>query len=1382
MKTALAVGAALAALAAAQPAAADTLLVVPDSVATGDAHVVARYESFSLVEATGDDVARLRRAGADRRDDMRLVETAAGELDPAVEREALTSDRERVLALVQFVGPPKDAWVERLRATGAQLLTYQAENAYIVHARGDAVDRLAALQTGDRAVRAVSVMTAADKLEDRTSESGIFAVTTLASAPARAASRPPITVGALRTDFVALSQGEAARLAADPGVVAIEAHSDPEPLDERAAQIVAGNLVAPALTQPAGPAYRDWLEAMGFDDEPFGFAIDVTDSGLDNGAHPPAHTDFASRVAYRANHTADPDARDCRGHGTNVASIAAGAGAAEDDQGFDHGLGIAPLAKVGASKIFDCNGTAPSFNPVAVAAAAHAGGARISNNSWGAGQGEYSVFSAVYDALVRDASPDPGAQPLVEVFAAGNDGRRGYGTVGDEASAKNVITVGAAESVRASGTDGCGVPDAGADSARDIIDFSSRGPTFDGRLKPDLVAPGTHVLGAAPQHPAYAGTSVCNKFLAGSTTYSLSSGTSQAAPQVSGAAALVRRWYERAHGGPPSPALTKALLVNTATDLAGGQNGKGATVAAGPNHDQGWGRVNLGTVFDGTPRDLRDQTDTLGASGDRRARAYSVPDPGAPVKVTLAWTDAPGPTTGNPVVNDLDLVVDAGGRSYKGNVFAGAFSRTGGAADPRNNVESVYLPPGTELFSVRVVGTTIAGDGVPSNGDTSDQDYALVVSNAEPAPAPVLVQDSTLVDDGGDGDGALEPGEPFTLDERLLNAGDATASAVTGTLAGADLAIGQATSAWPELGADARATNATRFTGTLSADATCGAPVEATLSLTTSAGPQTVPLTLPTGATGAPVARTQTLSPRLTIPDDNPVGISSTIEVAAAGVIKDLDVRIGDIDHPWVGDLRIDLVGPDGTSVTLAAQPGGVLNFGDDFVNTVFDDEAATDIAAGAAPYTGRFRPQDDQLSRFDGKQQQGIWTLRVRDLYDDAVGTLGGWGTATSPATCSIAPLTAIDSGPADGSTSTSASPTFAFSSEVAGATFECRLDGSAFRSCVSPRKYGGLADGSHTFEVRSVSGGKPDPTPAARTWTIDATAPSTTITGGPSGRVADAAASFAFEAPGATFECSLDGAAFAACTSPQAYDGLAEGDHTFQVRARDALGNTEAAKSRAWTIDTTAPAVTITSAGATISGTAGAAAGDSGTVTVTIDKGARTLTATRDAAGAWAVDVSLPPGDHTARAEQADDALPANVGQSDELAFRIAAPPPETTVTEPPPPATVVPPPPAPSFLAVAVKGKRATVLAGCASACELRINGKRRVSLPAAGTALARVKLKGRRRATLTVGGTTLTLPIRRSVRAVASDGSPVSAKVRRGRLVVVAGTQRAVAVLR
>ena len=93
---------------------------------------------------------------------------------------------------------------------------------------------------------------------------------------------------------------------------------------------------------------------------------------------------------------------------------------------------------------------------------AYSGGATISNNSWGVGGtaswGAYGSRARAYDALVRDAQPGTGGnQQMVEVFSAGNDGGTGQGTIASEASAKNVITVGASEGVRASGTDGCAV-------------------------------------------------------------------------------------------------------------------------------------------------------------------------------------------------------------------------------------------------------------------------------------------------------------------------------------------------------------------------------------------------------------------------------------------------------------------------------------------------------------------------------------------------------------------------------------------------------------------------------------------------------------------------------------------------------------------------------------------------------------------------------------------------------------------------------------------------------------------------------------------------------------------------------------------------------------
>ncbi len=360
-------------------------------------------------------------------------------------------------------------------------------------------------------------------------------------------------MGELRTQFLRLTAAEVETLAADPAVVTVSPYSSPKLADERASQIVAGN-VTPAF-QPSPPGYLAWHNSLGIGGTTFDFVIDFTDEGFDNGsATNPEHDDFhedgnpaePSRVAYVRDFTADTSGEDCGGHGTNVASIAAGYGADGPNRtdcttSYRYGMGVAPRARIGASKVFACNGVA-TIDPEAIAREAWEDDARISNNSWGnQDAGGYSADSQDYDEIVRDAHPGlPGNQPMVEVFAAGNTGDRedgpaneGYGSINSPGTAKNVITVGASENVRSVGLDGCGVDDSAANSARDLLDFSSRGPTDDLRQKPDLVAPGTHMVGARPAHGAYdGGDCTCTPFF--NPFYSVVSGTSQAAAAVFG--------------------------------------------------------------------------------------------------------------------------------------------------------------------------------------------------------------------------------------------------------------------------------------------------------------------------------------------------------------------------------------------------------------------------------------------------------------------------------------------------------------------------------------------------------------------------------------------------------------------------------------------------------------------------------------------------------------------------------------------------------------------------------------------------------------------------------------------------------------------------------
>jgi hypothetical protein len=215
------------------------LLVVPHSfegraaLGRSDAHVVARYEEFTLVEAVGGDDERLRRAGADRRDDMREVTLPAAKLDPRRDRPSLAAkgarDRDETLAVVQFVGPVKARWLERLEESGARVVQYASQNAYVVHANGAEVDRLARLVGTDAAVRAVTPVAAADKVDDSLTRGGArtMAVQTIAGeagAPARRKAtaagrmvRSESSVGDLRTQFVRIDGAEAAALAEEPG-------------------------------------------------------------------------------------------------------------------------------------------------------------------------------------------------------------------------------------------------------------------------------------------------------------------------------------------------------------------------------------------------------------------------------------------------------------------------------------------------------------------------------------------------------------------------------------------------------------------------------------------------------------------------------------------------------------------------------------------------------------------------------------------------------------------------------------------------------------------------------------------------------------------------------------------------------------------------------------------------------------------------------------------------------------------------------------------------------------------------------------------------------------------------------------------------------------
>jgi hypothetical protein len=570
------------------------------------------------------------------------------------------------------------------------------------------------------------------------------------------------------------------QLAQRGDVVSIQRFTTPIPQDERQDIILTGNLNG---NVPMMMDYFDYLTSKGININTIStFGVNLSDTGVDNGTQVPNHfglyksgdptSSANSRVIYnRRVPSGGGTIQGCDGHGNINAHIIGGyvpSGTVNgvDFDAFPHadaslfrwGRGVAPFVKIGSSVIFDPNYTFPTFKNIE--SEAYRDMARISSNSWGSpGDNLYDSQAQQYDALVRDAQPDaacnlpdcisvPGNQEYTIVFAAGNSGP-GTHSVSSPSTAKNVITVGAAENVNPfGGSDLCGWPDTVADSANDIVSFSGRGPTSDNRIKPDIMGPGTHVTGGVAQQtivtPAGSGTGdnlacfngslVCGGkgsiyWPLGQQWYTSSTGTSHSTPATSGIAALVRQQFINLALNVPSPALTKALIMNTARYMTG--VGANDTL---PSNNQGMGESDLNNFFDlfGLSHSFHDEiaSELFTATGQSKTFTGNVGTSSKPFRVTLVWTDAPGPTSGNAYVNNLDLQVTVGGNTYLGNVFSGPNSITGGVADVRNNVESVFLPAGvTGPFTVKVIATNIAGDGVPGNGFSLDQDFALVINN-----------------------------------------------------------------------------------------------------------------------------------------------------------------------------------------------------------------------------------------------------------------------------------------------------------------------------------------------------------------------------------------------------------------------------------------------------------------------------------------------------------------------------------------------------------------------------------------------------------------------------------------------------------------------------
>lgn len=460
-----------------------------------------------------------------------------------------------------------------------------------------------------------------------------------------------------------------------------------------------------------------------------GQVVSMADTGLDSGNVSSVHKDFSGAVVSGypfglwSKSWEDP-----MGHGTHVAGSVLGRGTASN------GLlkGGAYEAKMVAEGMWS-----PMLKNLSVPsklgdlfAKAYADGARIHTNSWGGARsfGAYDNFAVQVDEWMY-ANPD-----MLILFAAGNsgsdknkDGRIDADSMASPGTAKNVLTVGASENKVSTG--GIQVPISKLRAAKDewpaepiysdyisnnengLAMFSSRGPTTDGRIKPDIVAPGTNILSVKSQvNGAEALWGAYNN------DYVWSGGTSMATPLTAGAAAIARQFLvEKGGVQNPSGALMKAVMIHTAVDMYPGQFGEvGAArgqeiLTRRPNSDEGYGRVDVSNIVKlGAATKLIDNRQGV-AQGSEVSYEFTLTRPGK-LYANLVWTDAPGSSNAaQALVNDLDLVLTM----PNGQVVT--------PNDHTNNLEMIEkegLPAGTYKLVVK-------GNKIPQ-GKGGTQAYALV--------------------------------------------------------------------------------------------------------------------------------------------------------------------------------------------------------------------------------------------------------------------------------------------------------------------------------------------------------------------------------------------------------------------------------------------------------------------------------------------------------------------------------------------------------------------------------------------------------------------------------------------------------------------------------
>jgi serine protease AprX len=657
---------------------------------------------------------------------------SVGNLKP---QQLIASQKSEGLFLLQWKNAVREDEKKTVKNLGIELMQYFPDDAFLVEATQGQMQAAAELSF----ISAYVAYDAAMKLEPELSANGVFSFGNVVKVSIQLknnAREEEVKNLLTNTTLVGnglivgeASVGELWNIAKREDVLWIERYLEMQTFDMK--------IDGEKLTTATQTGYESGVRVMKPDSTyargltGAGQIVAFADTGLDTGDLSTLLADFHGQVkggfavGLGGNSWGDP-----QNHGTHVAGSIAGSGVSSNQLIRGTGFGAKLVAQGMWSDMM--NNIMPPTIPK-LFEGAYKEGARIHSDSWGApnSNGRYDNWAALADGWIFQ-NPD-----FLPVFAAGNDGadknKDGVideGSLSSPGSAKNVLTVGASKNFLQeggiqrkmielrNGKDKWGVePIASSMLSEDekgMAAFSSRGPAADGRIKPEVVAPGTNIVSARSKHP---NAKPENSWGVYDDNYLYMGGTSMATPLTAGAMAVVRQMLVQKLGTESiSAALMKATISNTAEDLFPGQFGFRSSgqeqPTARPNNHQGWGRVNLENLSGANLTALDQRV------GLKTGEAYStkVMKGANSLKITLAYTDAPASANAaKTLVNNLDLVVvGPGGEQY--------FPNGKTSADSVNNMEQIDIANGSGSFEVKVLGTNIP------QGKNGAQPFALVIS------------------------------------------------------------------------------------------------------------------------------------------------------------------------------------------------------------------------------------------------------------------------------------------------------------------------------------------------------------------------------------------------------------------------------------------------------------------------------------------------------------------------------------------------------------------------------------------------------------------------------------------------------------------------------